>query len=127
MKTLLEKRDSDASAREAIAMFCYQLSKSIGALSVALGGLDLLIFTGGVGEKSAEIRAEVLAPLAHLGIQIDARRNRTHATTISSPDSRSEVRVIPTNEDLMIVRHTRRLLFSTFPPASDATTEEALR
>jgi acetate kinase len=111
MKTLLQKRDSDPSAREAIEMFCYQLSKSIGAMCAALGGLDLLIFTGGIGEKSAEIRAEVLAPLAHLGIQIEARRNRTHAATISTPDSRSVVRVIPTNEDLMIARHTNRLLF----------------
>jgi acetate kinase len=111
MKTLLQKRDSDEPAREAIAMFCYQLSKSIGALCAALGGLDLLIFTGGIGEKSAEIRAEVLAPLAHLGIQIDARRNRAHGATISTPDSRSVVRVIPTNEDLMIARHTNRLLF----------------
>jgi acetate kinase len=111
MKTLLEKRDSGPSAREAIAMFCYQLSKSIGALCAALGGLDLLIFTGGIGEKSAEIRAEVLAPLAHLGIQIDAECNRTHAATISTKDSRSVVRMIPTNEDLMIARHTNLLLF----------------
>jgi acetate kinase len=111
MKTLLQQRDSDAFAREAIEMFCYQLSKSIGALDAALGGMDLLIFTGGIGEKSAEIRAQVLAPLAHLGIQIDPVSNRTHAETISSADSRCIVRVIPTNEDLMIARHTNRLLF----------------
>jgi acetate kinase len=111
MKTLLQKRDSDANAREAIEMFCYQLNKSIGALCAALGGLDLLVFTGGIGEKSAEIRAEILAPLTHLGIQIDARRNLTHAATISTTDSRCVVRVIPTNEDLMIARHTNRLLF----------------
>jgi len=111
MKTLLEKRNSDASAREAIAMFCYQLSKSIGAMCSALDGLDLLVFTGGIGEKSAEVRAEVLASLAHLGIQLDPERNRTHAATISTPDSRCVVRVIPTNEDLMIARHTNRLLF----------------
>jgi acetate kinase len=101
----------DAIAREAIDMFCYQLSKSIGALDAALGGLDLLVFTGGIGEKSAEIRAQVLAPLAHLGILIDPARNGTHAATISTPDSRCVVRVIPTNEDLMIARHANRLLF----------------
>ena len=112
MKTLLQNRDSDQFAHEAIEMFCYQLSKSVGALDAALGGIDLFIFTGGIGEKSAEIRAQVLAPLAHLGILIDPERNRTHAATISTADSRCAVRVIPTNEDLMIARHTNRLLFS---------------
>jgi acetate kinase len=111
MKALLQNRNSDKFAREAIEMFCYQLSKSVGALDAALGGLNLLIFTGGIGEKSAQIRAQVLAPLTHLGIEIDRERNRIHAATISTSGSRCVVRVIPTNEDLMIARHTNRLLF----------------
>jgi acetate kinase len=111
MKTLLERRGSDPQAALAIEMFCYQLRKQIGAFAAALGGLDLLVFTGGIGERAAPIRSEVCSGLAHLGIELDAERNGAHADLISRTSSRAAVRVIPTNENLMIARHTRALVF----------------
>jgi acetate kinase len=111
LKTLLDARATNADAALAIEMFCYQIKKAIGALSAALGGLDLLVFTGGIGEHAAPVRAEVCAGLAHLGIEIDARRNDSGDDTISAIDSRCRVRVIPTNENLMVALHTDRLVF----------------
>ena len=81
----------------------------------ALGGLDLLVFTGGLGEHAARIRAGVCEGLAHLGITIDSYRNDSNQDTISTADSRCRVRVIPTNENLMVARHTSRMAF----PAKD--------
>jgi acetate kinase len=111
VKVLLEKRAREPAAALAIEMFCYQLRKQIGAFAAALNGLDLLVFTAGIGERSAAIRAEVCAGLEHLGITLDPRRNATNDSTISSPSSRCVVRVIPTNENLMIARHTRKTVF----------------
>ena len=111
VKTLLDARATNPEASMAIEMFCYQLRKSIGALAAALGGLDTLIFTGGIGEHAAAVRAEVCDGLAYLGIAIDPRRNDASEDTISSVDSLCRVRVIPTNENLMVARHTARLVF----------------
>jgi acetate kinase len=111
LKTLLDARATNADAALAIEMFCYQIKKAIGALSAALGGLDLLVFTGGIGEHAAPIRSEVCAGLAYLGLAIDARRNDSGEDTISAVDSRCSVRVIPTNENLMVALHTARLVF----------------
>ncbi len=110
MKTLLETRDHDPAAAQAVEMFCYQVRKQIGALTTVLGGLDTLVFTGGIGERAAPVRWEVCASLAYLGIQLDPQRNAAHADLISLDHSLCTVRVIPTNEDLMIARHTRALL-----------------
>jgi len=115
MKTLLDRREHDAHAAEAIDMFCYQLRKTIGALTAALGGLDTLVFTGGIGEHAAPVRWQVCQGLAYLGIQLDSQQNERHAPVISSAKSQCMVRVVPTNEDLMIARHTRILLLSTHP------------
>jgi acetate kinase len=114
MKTLLERRASDPRAALAIEMFCYQVRKQIGAFAGALGGLDLLVFTGGIGERAALIRLEVSAGLAHLGIEVDPERNAAHADLISRDSSHVAVRVIPTNENLMIARHTRALVFGAY-------------
>ena len=111
VKTLLDARAANADAAMAIEMFCYQIRKSVGALAAALGGLDLLIFTGGIGEHAAAVRAEVCDGLAYLGLAIDPRRNDSNEDTISTADSRCRVRVIPTNENLMVARHTARLVF----------------
>jgi acetate kinase len=111
MKKLLDARDSSPEAAQAIAMFCYHIRKSIGAYAAALGGLDTLVFTGGIGEHAAPIRDEVCCGLDHLGIAIDRARNDSHRDTISTDDSRCQVRVIATNENLMIARHTRNMLF----------------
>jgi len=111
VKTLLDARGSNANAAMAVEMFCYQIKKAIGALAAALGGLDLLVFTGGIGEHAAAVRAEACQGLAHLGLAIDPRRNDSNQDTISAADSRCRVRVIPTNENLMVARHAARLVF----------------
>jgi acetate kinase len=111
MKTLLEQRASDPSAAQAVELFCYLLRKHIGALTAVLGGLDTLVFTGGIGERAAPVRWEVCAGLAYVGVQLDPQRNATHADPISVPHSPCTVRVIATNEDLMIARQTRALIF----------------
>ena len=111
VKTLLDARTTKADAVMAIEMFCYQIRKSVGALAAALGGLDMLIFTGGIGEHAAAIRAEVCDGLGYLGLNIDSQRNEASEDTISSADSKCRVRVIPTNENLMVARHTTALVF----------------
>jgi acetate kinase len=113
MRTLLEQRDREPHAAQAVELFCYQLRKSIGALTAVLGGLDTLVFTGGIGERAAPVRWEACQGLAYLGIDLDPDQNAVHAQIISTPGSACTVRVIPTSEDLMIARHTRMLLFST--------------
>jgi acetate kinase len=111
VKTLLDARATNPNAAMAVEMFCYQLRKTVGALAASLGGLDTLIFTGGIGEHAAAVRAEVCDGLEFLGIAIDPRRNDTNEDTISPAASKCRVRVIPTNENLMVARHTARLAF----------------
>jgi acetate kinase len=111
METLLELRAGDAAAAQAVDMFCYQARKTIGGLAAVLGGLDLLVFTGGIGEKAAAVRALVCRDLEHLGIELDPAENEVHAETISAEGSGCLVKVVPTNEDLMIARHTHTLVF----------------
>jgi acetate kinase len=111
MKILLEKRASDPRAREAVEMFCYSIRKQIGALSATLGGLDLLVFTGGIGERAAPVRAEICRGLEYLGVRVDPARNDAHQMEIGARGSACSVRVMETNEELMIARHTRQILF----------------
>jgi acetate kinase len=113
MRTLLEQRHRSPHAAQSVELFCYQLRKHIGAMVAVLGGLDTLVFTGGIGENAAAVRWEVCSGLAYVGISLDAQKNAAHADIISVPGSDCTVRVIRTNEDLMIARHTRALLFST--------------
>ena len=113
MRTLTEQRQREPHAAEAVEMFCYSVRKQIGAMAAVLGGLDMLVFTGGIGEHSAAVRWETCAGLEYLGIVLDPCRNAENASTISAAESACVVRVIPTNEDLMIARHTYNLLFST--------------
>ena len=118
MKTLLEGRDRDPQAALAVAMFCYQARKTIGALAAALGGLDTLVFTGGIGERAAPVRAAICEGLGHLGVRLDPGRNAVHAETVSAQESPCVVRVIDTNEELMIARHCRAVLFGKTPEAT---------
>ncbi len=111
MKTLLEKRESEPDANQAVEMFCYQIRKHIGALTAVLGGLDTLVFTGGIGERAAPVRWDVCRGLEYLGVHLNPRRNEVHADTISTSESPCTVRVIATNEDLMIARYTQKLIF----------------
>lgn len=113
MKTLLAKSITDPHARQAVEMFCQLLRKHIGALAAVLGGVDTFVFTGGIGEHGASVRWMVCQGLAHLGIHLDAERNTNHADIISSGQSSCQVRVIPTNEDLMIARHTLQVVSHT--------------
>ena len=108
MRTL--KESPDPRAELARQMFSYQLRKQIGAMAAGLEGIDTLVFTGGIGEHDAELRWEVCRGLRHLGIEIDSQRNAANGDPISSAGSACTVRVIPTNEDLVIVRHTRAII-----------------
>lgn len=107
MKVLLQKGQTDSAARMAGKMFAYQVRKFVGAFAAVLNGLDTLVFTGGIGERAAEVRAQICAGLEYLGIALDAAANGRNAEVISLPTSQCAVRVIQTDEDLMIVRHTR--------------------
>ncbi len=98
------------AARLAVDYFVYQCAKQIGALAAALGGIDALVFTAGIGENSPEIRRRICQASAWLGIQLDTAANESRQTLISMPDSPVSAWVIPTNEELMIARHTGRLL-----------------
>ncbi len=111
MKTLLAAEEGHPRAKQAIDMFCYSLCKQIGALSAVLGGLETLVFTGGIGERAAPVRWRTCRNLRHLGVVLDAEKNDRHAPIISVPESPCTVRVIPANEDLMIARHTWRIVF----------------
>jgi acetate kinase len=100
----------EADARLAIELYGHRLRKYIGAYVAILGGLDALVFAGGIGEHDAALRAEVCDPLSILGIQLDPARNRMGETIISPLDAPTAVLVIPTNEELAIARETRRCL-----------------
>lgn len=110
MRELLEKSAQDSRAGDAVDLFCYRAKKYIGAYAAVLGGLDLLIFAGGIGEHAPPIRRRICQGLDFLGIRLDASANDANAGLISAGDSRVRVRVIETNEDLMIVRHVVSLL-----------------
>jgi acetate kinase len=115
MRTLLEKSAQDSHAAEAIDLFCYRAKKYVGAYAAALGGLDALVFTGGIGERAAAIRERICSGLEFLGIRLDGARNVANAPVISADDSRVNVRVIQTNEDLMIVQHVIAVLGHATP------------
>lgn len=105
MRDLLATEATDPRAAEAVALFCYQARKYLAALAAALGGLDTLVFTAGIGEHAAPVRARICDGLHFLGIELDPERNARHAPVISSDGSRVTVRIIRTNEELMVARH----------------------
>lgn len=109
MKELLEmKKNPDAV--EAVNMFCYQAKKFLGSLIAVLGGLDSLVFTGGIGENSPPIRKRICENMEFFGIHLNADRNKENAAVISDDNSTVTVRVIKTNEQIMVARHTRDCL-----------------
>jgi acetate kinase len=116
MKELLQRRAGDDRADLAFEMFCYQARKTVGALVAALGGLDTLVFTGGIGERAAPVRERICAGLECLGVRIDRTRNEEAKDVISPADSPCIVRVCATDEELTIAKHTYRLLFSAAHP-----------
>lgn len=114
MRDLLAREDDEARAAEAVSLFCYQAKKWIGAFAAALNGLDTLVFAGGIGENAPVIRERICAGLGFLGIQLDETRNKANEAVISADTSPTTVRVIRTDEEVMIARAVCRLLgFST--------------
>jgi acetate kinase len=107
MRTLLVSKDPHAAS--AVGLFIYWICRELGSLAAALGGLDALIFTAGIGEHAPEIRRRVCAQLAWLGVEFDDAANAADVARITMASSRASVWVIPTNEDLMIARHSWRL------------------
>jgi acetate kinase len=110
MRDLLDRETQDVRAAEAVALFCYQVKKWIGAFAAALGGLDTLVFAGGIGEGAPLIRERICDELGFLGIELDQERNAKNAPLISADAGRVRVRVIRTDEELMIARSTARVL-----------------
>jgi acetate kinase len=110
MRELLKSQKKDKRAAEAVELFCYEAKKRIGSFATVLGGLDTLVFSGGIGEQSAEIRKRVCHGLNFLGIELDERKNLTNETIISSELSLVNVLVIPTNEELMIATSVCNIL-----------------
>jgi acetate kinase len=110
VRDLLKRESQDARAREALDLFCYQAKKWLGSFSAALGGLDTLVFAGGIGENSAAVRERICAGLQYLGVQIDAPRNERHEAVISLETAPVKVRVIRTDEESVIAASTARVL-----------------
>lgn len=113
MRVLLAS--TEARPRAAVELFVYRIAREAGALAASLGGLDSFVFTAGIGENAPEIRAAVCARLAWLGMELDGNANRRGDTVISTPASRVTVRVMPTDEERMIARHTAALLAHPTP------------
>ncbi len=110
MHDLLEQEAGDVRAAEAVALFCYQVKKWIGAFAAALGGLDTLVFAGGIGENAPTVRARICAGLGFLGIELEEKRNAANEGVISTPAGRVHVRVIRTDEEWMIANTVCRVL-----------------
>jgi acetate kinase len=104
LRDLLARERDDVRAAEAVSLFCYRAKTWIGALATALGGLDTLVFAGGIGENSSEIRRRICEGLEFLGIVLDEHRNSATAPIISTEDGRVDVRVIPTDEESQLAR-----------------------
>ncbi len=110
MRDLLRQESIDPRAAEAIALFCYQIKKCMGAFAAILGGLDTLIFAGGIGEQGPTIRTRICAGLGFLGVAIDPVRNHKNAEVVSTQAAPVKVHVMRTNEELVIARSTSRIL-----------------
>jgi acetate kinase len=113
MRQLVASEAVDARAADAVALFCWQVRKAVGAMAATIGGIDTLVFAGGIGEHAAVVRARVCEGLEHLGISLDAGRNGDNAPVISADGAACTVRVIPTDEQIVIVRETLRVLETT--------------
>jgi len=110
MRDLLAQEAADVPSAEAVALFCYQARKWLGAFAAALGGLDTLVFSAGIGENCPPVRARICEGLDFLGIELNKPRNARNAPVISGKNARVAVRVIRTDEELMIARSVSRIL-----------------
>ena len=112
LRDLLAREAADPHAAEAVTLFCYSARKWIGAMAAALGGLDTLVFSGGIGEHAPAIRERICADLGFLGVTLDPARNANSSPLISPDGATTSVRVIPTDEELTVARAVRRWLGS---------------
>jgi acetate kinase len=119
MQILLGRAGTDPRAKLAVSMFAYAVRKAVGGLAAALGGVDLVVFTGGIGEHAAAVRAEACEGLECLGIHLDPERNARGEGLISSDSSPCAARVITTNEELVVARHACRVVHGS--PARTTT------
>jgi len=110
MRDLLAREASDESCRLAVSIYCYEIKKRIGTYAAALGGLDVLVFSGGIGEHAPSVRARICSGLEFLGVDIDAENNTANAPVISKSPARVAVHVIPTDEEVVIAKAAYRLL-----------------
>ena len=110
MRRLHQAASSNADALLAIQMFCYSVRKQVAAMIAALDGVDLVVFTGGIGEHDEEVRAAICRGLSWIGVSLDGARNASANNPVNDPVSRCSVRVLPSQEDEQIARHTWALL-----------------
>jgi acetate kinase len=115
MRDLLDREAEDPAAADAVALFCQSAKKAIGALAATLGGLDTLVFSGGIGERSPSIRARISRSLEHLGVVIDDARNEAGAPVVSTDEGRCTVRVLRTDEESILARETLAVLGGSTP------------
>ena len=108
----------DHDAELAIEVFCLSIRKFVAAYAAVLGGLDMLIFAGGIGERSAIVRSDVCRGLEFVGVAIDEARNRANEATISQPTSKLQVGIVPSQEDRQIARHCRAMMRGLKPGVS---------
>lgn len=125
MRDLIERETQDVRAAEAVALFCYQAKKWIGAFAAALGGLDTVVFAGGIGENAPEVRARICEGLGFLGIELEEKQNTANAAVISTGSSRVSVRVIHTDEELMIAKTVCRVIGLTHEREDDHEDKKA--
>jgi len=124
MRDLLDRQAKDTRAAEAVDLFCYQVKKWIGAFAAALGGLDTLVFAGGIGEKAPIVRARICEGLGFLGIELEEKQNAVNAGVISTDGSRVAVRVIHTDEEWMIAKTVCGVLGLTIEKEHDHKNEK---
>jgi len=110
MQDLLKNENKDIRAAEAVTLFCYNVKKWIGSFTAVLNGLDVLVFSGGIGEHASPVRSRICQGLEFLGVELDEKKNEKSDRIISSGNSRVLVCVIPTNEELMIAKTVCELL-----------------
>jgi acetate kinase len=121
MRSLRHVESTNADARLAIQMFCYSVCKQVTSMMTVLGGIDCLVFTGGIGEHDAEMRAEICDRLGWLGVRLDRARNRDALNPLSEPNSSCVVQVLAAQEELQIARHTAALVLAALMPARQAS------
>jgi acetate kinase len=125
MRTLLASREPRAQI--AVDLYIYRIRRELGSLAAALGGLDAIVFTAGIGQNSAAIRERVCRDAAWLGVELDAASNGKGAPRISTAGSRMSAWVIPTNEEIMIARHTQHLIKTSAAPEARVAGAAGLR